>query len=496
MTDFNAADWAEQDANNSSPQPNGVQGGYAPSAIAPIIRAIRGAIKRDFVQRNPIYTTTGTGAAYVLTFTQGPTAYYKGFTLRIWIHANNTGACSLNVNSLGAKSILSTHGEALSAGQLRIGRVVQVVYNGTNFELFDVTAHDPKFTGTLTANSANIVSLTSNTVTVNETITANRLRLLATNDASANSTLHALQIGADNGQNLTIDGNEILVRTNGVGNTLYVEFGVNTLAGVTKNDVEYWHATNDGASSGLDADLLDGQHGAYYRDLTNSTGTLPNARLVGDYSFANLTLSGGLTAYTIDSPNRQQVIINAGESGDFATGQTTEQVFINAETGLVVTTSPDNWASLWAGRKTTTITGTSIVIDGDTVWHAGNDGAGSGLDADLLDGQHGTYYRDLTNSTGTLPNARLAGSYTGIVGTGALNAGSITSGFGNINIGTAIFTGNGSGLTTLNASNLSAGTLPNARLSGDYSFANLTLSGGINVSAAGGINCKRVGHPT
>jgi hypothetical protein len=30
------------------------------------------------------------------------------------------------------------------------------------------------------------------------------------------------------------------------------------------------------------------------------------------------------------------------------------------------------------------------------------DGVGSNLDADKLDGQQGTYYNDLTNSTGTL----------------------------------------------------------------------------------------------
>jgi hypothetical protein len=31
-------------------------------------------------------------------------------------------------------------------------------------------------------------------------------------------------------------------------------------------------------------------------------------------------------------------------------------------------------------------------INGNPVWHAGNDGTGSGLDADTLDGQHGSYY--------------------------------------------------------------------------------------------------------
>ena len=48
---------------------------------------------------------------------------------------------------------------------------------------------------------------------------------------------------------------------------------------------------------------------------------------------------------------------------------------------------------------------------GNTVWDAGNDGAASGLDADLLDGQQGTYYLDATNLTGTIDSARLTGTY-------------------------------------------------------------------------------------
>ena len=43
------------------------------------------------------------------------------------------------------------------------------------------------------------------------------------------------------------------------------------------------------------------------------------------------------------------------------------------------------------------------LLGGNLIWHAGNDGALSTLDADLLDGQHGAYYQSLSNSTGTLP---------------------------------------------------------------------------------------------
>lgn len=39
----------------------------------------------------------------------------------------------------------------------------------------------------------------------------------------------------------------------------------------------------------------------------------------------------------------------------------------------------------------------SITIGNNVIWHAGNDGANSGLDADLLDGQHGSYYAKATD---------------------------------------------------------------------------------------------------
>ena len=42
------------------------------------------------------------------------------------------------------------------------------------------------------------------------------------------------------------------------------------------------------------------------------------------------------------------------------------------------------------------------LLAGSTIWTAGNDGAGSGLDADLLDGQQGSFYSNLANSTGVL----------------------------------------------------------------------------------------------
>lgn len=101
------------------------------------------------------------------------------------------------------------------------------------------------------------------------------------------------------------------------------------------------------------------------------------------------------------------------------------------------------------------------------------DGAGSGLDADLLDGQSSAYYTSATNLTsGTLPDARLTGTYTGITinTTGSITTSSTiqagstfkssgaTGIFGNSSSGTLYFrpvsTGSSTGQMTLSSAGL------------------------------------------
>lgn len=53
-----------------------------------------------------------------------------------------------------------------------------------------------------------------------------------------------------------------------------------------------------------------------------------------------------------------------------------------------------------------------LTINGNKVWHAGNDGSGSGLDADLLDGKDSSFFTNAGNlSSGIVPVARLSGTY-------------------------------------------------------------------------------------
>ena len=72
------------------------------------------------------------------------------------------------------------------------------------------------------------------------------------------------------------------------------------------------------------------------------------------------------------------------------------------------------------GAQTSAGTGRQVRIWGDVItdgghkyWNANNDGSGSGLDADLLDGQDNTFYRNASNlNAGTLNNARLPAAIT------------------------------------------------------------------------------------
>lgn len=66
------------------------------------------------------------------------------------------------------------------------------------------------------------------------------------------------------------------------------------------------------------------------------------------------------------------------------------------------------------------ITETESYINNNKIWHAGNDGSDSGLDADLLDGQHGNYYATASSLGNYLPlsGGTMTGKITMNTGTG------------------------------------------------------------------------------
>jgi len=396
------------------------------------------------------------------------------------------------------------------------------------------------------------------------------------------------------GGQLDANGNTILMGVNTITDTAVGNWNTayNDKITTVSFDINNGNLTLNQVDGGTVVVNLDGRYGAITGSLTTSTtfggdvsGTYNAISVTDDshgHSFANLLNKGsGTGTYTttgaysaplvttaeVRTNNGTQLVLNAGESSGQATGQTGEKVYLNAENGIEIVSSPDNWAGGWAGRKTATIndsngastlpgtlttasavtmnsgsnqvqlsadgaieitragsgayidfknstaedndvriqesggginitgstlidgvaviggtsvsggeggeinltmppttnlSGTHITLDAQTnsvrffesggnsrgayidlntcatgasteIWHSENDGANSNLDADLLDGQHGSYYLDYNNliSTPVIPtnNNQLTNGAGYITGSGSTtgNAGSAST---------------------------------------------------------------------
>jgi hypothetical protein len=81
---------------------------------------------------NPNYgVDTGTVNTYVITFNPVPTSYVDGMLVAIKISHTSTGASTLNVNGLGAKTISDSYGNVIVSGELIAGIIYSMRYNAT-----------------------------------------------------------------------------------------------------------------------------------------------------------------------------------------------------------------------------------------------------------------------------------------------------------------------------------------------------------------------------
>ena len=180
--------------------------------------------------------------------------------------------------------------------------------------------------------------------------------------------------------------------------------------------------TVDGAGSGLDADTVDGiSSGSFLRSDANdtATGTLTvrdilfssnyhlqrsnhhSGHLEGSYNNIGANDAKTNPIYSIGSSYNPN---DASLNNFYGIGYThTNASFINftgaSAWGLYVAADGD--ARVWLGGSNGVISSTGQhYVGSNVVWNAGNDGAGSGLDADTLDGVQGSnYLRSDTDDT-------------------------------------------------------------------------------------------------
>jgi hypothetical protein len=248
------------------------------------------------------------------------------------------------------------------------------------------------------------------------------------------------------------------------------------VVGISGALTKVWTQGNDGAGSGLDADLLDGNDSSFFAAASTVAGVTGQlVKKSGDTITGALNISGALTvsnnissfrsftdevaitvtnafsgssAYTdvaiiSDTVNARLMSFSSTYNGftrfgsslannvyfgsdaaglvalKIGTGVSAPVIFgsNNVESMriaplsgnvLIATSSDDGSSKLQVSGKTllngaVNISGSlsiasSALINGNTAWHAGNDGSGSGLDADLLDGNDSTAFVNVANA--------------------------------------------------------------------------------------------------
>jgi len=89
-------------------------------------------------------------------------ALAAGQTFRFIVAATNTGSVTLNINSIGAKSITKNGATALSSGDLVINSMVEIIYDGTQFQVLNPNVISSL--GTMATQNANAVAITGGTI--------------------------------------------------------------------------------------------------------------------------------------------------------------------------------------------------------------------------------------------------------------------------------------------------------------------------------------------
>lgn len=165
----------------------------------------------------------------------------------------------------------------------------------------------------------------------------------------------------------------------------YFEIGADGVVRANGNTV--WHAGNDGSGSGLDADLLDGRDSSQF--LRSD---------VSDQMDGRLTL---LDTQNNGEPTlRLEAFTPSVMFEDISTGASDFEIYVNS--GAFIVRYGDAETDAVLPNEVFKLTDTGFAyVNGNVVWHAGNDGSGSGLDADKLDGLDSSQFmrRDANTST-------------------------------------------------------------------------------------------------
>lgn len=269
------------------------------------------------------YLTSVSGTdTIVATGPVGMSAYATGQVFRFISAGANTGATTVNINTIGAKAIVKLNGSPLVAGDIPSGAMVSISYDGTSFQL-QSTLGVSSFSGGATG-------LTPSTATTGAVTLAGVLGKLNGGTGALTASITFVARAANvvtittSGVHGFVTGDYVTVAA--VTNT---GFNGNFTVASTPTTTSFTYA-QVGSTVGTTADTGTVTDLSYVNLTTNVTGTLyPNFGGTGASTLptGNLVVGNATSTVSTIAPalNGESLIVTAGTSvtaGSFVIGAT------------------------------------------------------------------------------------------------------------------------------------------------------------------------------
>lgn len=281
----------------------------------------------DSIQTSTFISAADAGGtdAYAITLTPAISSYTTGQMFIFSANTVNTGAATLDVNSVGAVTIKKNHDQDLEDGDIESGSYVIVIYDGTNFQLQSQQATIPT-----TALLTQVFSGLSGDVTA---ANLNTLTAGATSDADA---LHTHDSLAFPYVGFEIDGGTALYR-----NT-FTESGFGSFPDSVTDGGMFWWPPNDGGGGGYGGNVY------YAEDIVDATNDF-------DITFTCAAAPAGGNEITIGIGDA------SGAGGSIASSATIDGAWIEVGFGGAFACNADGTTN-----TNTDITGAITITDYNT----------------------------------------------------------------------------------------------------------------------------------
>lgn len=235
--------WSLNASDNNSAPPNGWPEGQSAASVNNCARQMMADLVREF-QVNAVKVLASVAGTNTITGSMTPDlASYSAGMLVFFTPANNcTGATTINIDSLGAKSIVRGDGTALESGDLQASTTHAILYDGTNFVLLNPLSFS-LVNGTLSGTLSVTGALTLNGALTTDNTTADECGFKGIPQNGQNAYTCVLSdagkhiIASNSGTTLTIPANAsvaypigtVLTFVNGTGGNITIAITTDTL---------------------------------------------------------------------------------------------------------------------------------------------------------------------------------------------------------------------------------------------------------------------------